>query len=205
MLTPLLAPWWQVRAVELASCPGLPPSVAASLQGLVGGFPLSVDPQWVRRQVEVWPVVAAVDVRLQLPGTLLVTATPVDPEGSVPRGRRWQAVAGDGGLAGPLTVPLQPVLVGFPTEPTDLRRGLAVARRLQAASGGTVHTVRRVTPTDLEVRLRPPGLDHAVVVRVRPEVTAGERLWCATAAGGSAIPPWADLRWDDRMVIGGLG
>ena len=33
--------------------PGLPVTVARSLEDLVGGFPLLVDPQWVRQQVEV--------------------------------------------------------------------------------------------------------------------------------------------------------
>ena len=56
-ILPLMAPGWRVQAVEIEGCPGLPPEVTQSLQSLVGRFALMVDPQWIRRQVEVWPVI----------------------------------------------------------------------------------------------------------------------------------------------------
>lgn len=201
--TPLMAPWWRVRAVELVGYPGLPASVSRTLEDLVGSFPLTVDPQWVRRQVEVWPGVAAVDVRLQLPGTLRVSATPVAPQASVPSGRGWHAVAADGAFAGTLERPQLPVLEGFSFRAGELRQGLEVAGRIARGTGAVVEVVRSVTPVDLEVQVRPAGSDRPLVVRVRPRETAAERFWCATVAQGAPLAPWADLRSEDRLVIGG--
>lgn len=199
---PLAVPWWRVQAIEVNGFPGLPATVTRSLEDLVGGFPLLVDPQWVRQQVEVWPVVETVDVRLQLPGTLTVSATQVAPEGCLPMGRGWQAVSADGTLAGPLDAPRQPVLRGFSHRPQELRRALEVARRLEVASGGRAQAVRFVTPTDFEVELQLAD-GASAVVHVRPEVTAGERFWCRRTLEGDSTMLWADLRWEDRLVAGG--
>jgi hypothetical protein len=96
------------------------------------------------------------------------------------------------------------VLEGFPTRAEDLRRALEVARRLELATEGRVEAVRSVTPADYEVRLRVlAGSDRKVVVHVRPDVTDGERFWCERAASGAPVASWADLRWQDRVVIGG--
>lgn len=199
---PVVIPWWRVQAIEINGFPGLPATVTRSLEDLVGGFPLFVDPQWVRQQVEVWPVVESVDVRLQLPGTLSVSATRVVPEGCLQMGRGWQAVAADGSLAGPLVLPDSPVLKGFSPRAKDLRHALEVARRLASASGGVIEVVRFVTPKDFEVELRLADGSPAVV-HVQPEETAGERFWCRRVLGGDSTMPWADLRWDDRVVAGG--
>ncbi len=199
---PLVIPWWRVQAIEVYGFPGLPVTVTRSLEDLVGLFPLLVDPQWVRQQVEVWPAVEFEDVRLQLPGTLAVTATQVAPVGSLPMGSGWQAVAADGTLAGPLASPHPPVLRGFSHRSQDLRRALEVARRLASASGGLTEAVRFVTPADFEVKVR-LGDGSAAVVHVQPEETAGERFWCQRALEGDSSMLWADLRWDDRVVAGG--
>jgi hypothetical protein len=177
--------------------------VIDTLQELVGGFPLAVDPQWVRGQVEVWPGVGSVDVRLEMPGTVHVTATAVSPQASVPRGVRWQAVAQDGSLAGPLDQPKRPVLEQFPIDPVELRRGLEVARRLERATGRQIDAVRLVTPADYEVRLRLAGGEQETVVLILSDETDGERYWCERAARGEPLPEWADLRWHDRVVTGG--
>ena len=200
---PMAAPWWQVQAVEVTGFPGLPDSVIDTLQELVGRFPLAVDPQWVRRQVEVWPGVGTVDVRLEMPGTVHVNATAVSPQASVPRGVRWQAVALDGSLAGPLDRPKGPVLEEFPVDPVELRRGLEVARRVERATGGRVDAVRLVTPADYEVRLRLADGEQETVILILSGETEGERYWCERAARGEPLPAWADLRWHDRVVTGG--
>ena len=173
---PLVIPWWRVQAIEVYGFPGMP--------------------------VTVTPVVESVDVRLQLPGTLAVTATQVAPVGSLPMGRGWQAVAADGTLAGPLASPHPPVLRGFSHRSQDLRRALEVARRLASASGGVTEAVRFVTPADFEVTVRLAD-GSAAVVHVQPEETAGERFWCQRALEGDSSMLWADLRWDDRVVAGG--
>ena len=201
---PITIPWWRVQAIEVHGFPGLPAPVTRSLQDLVGGFPLLVDPQWVRQQVEVWPVVESVDVRLQLPGTLAVSATRVLPEGCLQVGRGWQAVAADGSLAGPLVAPHPPVLTGFSPRTHDLRRALEVARRLASASGGVTELVRFITPTDFEVEVRLAGGSTAIV-HVQPSETAGERFWCERILEGDSTMLWADLRWDDRVIVGGAG
>jgi cell division septal protein FtsQ len=198
---PLTFPWWRLQAVEVTGCPSLPSEVATSLEGLVGRSPLSVDPQWVRRQVEVWPGVVSVDVRLELPGTLKVHATAATPRGSVANGAGWRAVAEDGRLAGPLDGPIAPVLEGFTRRPDELSRGLAVAARLREATGAEVRAVRRITPNDLEVRLA--GAGGEVVVWVRPTATASERRFCDLVAEGRFLAAWVDLRWQDRLVLGG--
>jgi hypothetical protein len=198
----MLAPWWRVQAVELSGCPGLPAAVKRSLQDLVGRSTLTVNPQWVRNQVEVWPVVESVNVRLHLPATLRISAKQVEPHGSVPVGCGWQAVAEDGSLAGSIRTPRTPVLEGFDNRPEDLRRALRVARRVETASGGRVDGVRFVTPADFEVRVR---LTHGTlaVVHVGAEETAGERYWSKQVSSGEASQLWADLRWEDRVVVGG--
>jgi hypothetical protein len=200
---PLAVPWWRVRAVDVSGFDNLPGSVVASLGDLVGRCPLTLDPQWVRRQVEVWPEVAAVDVKLELPATLRVHATPTLPTASLPVGRRWRAVTEDGLPAGPLDEPRNPVLIGFGMQPDKLRRAMRVARRLANATGGDVEEVRFVTPADFAVRLRPLDGRQTVTLRVRPTRTHAERYWCERVADTGWVGGWADLRGDDRVVIGG--
>jgi hypothetical protein len=197
-----MTPWWRVQAVQVEGCPGLPPGVTQSLQGLVGRFPLAVDPQWIRQQVEVWPGVESVDVRLELPATVKVSATQTVAHGSVPIGVGWQAVAADGSLAGSLPDRYPPVFEGFSNRPHELRSALEVAKRLIAASGGRVEAIRFITPSDLEARILLQS-GTTSVVHVRPEGTEGERFWCEAAANGELTTRWADLRWHDRMVVGG--
>ncbi len=200
-----LTPWWRVQAVDLDGCAGLPSEVTASLKQLVGRPALSVSPQWVRQQLEQWPEVAEVEVRLELPATLRVAATRKAAHGSLSAGRRWHAVTRTGELAGVLDRPLEPVLEGVRCRPAELRRALSVAERCAEASGGRVETVREITPLDFELRLWPAGAEQPVVLHLRPEPTAGERYWCERIARGEARSPWADLRWDDRVVLGGVG
>jgi hypothetical protein len=202
-MLPAAAPWWRVQAVEVDGCQGLPETIGASLEDLVGRSPLMVDPQWVRRQVEVWPGVAAVDVSLELPATLRVKATPALSHGSVPSGNRWRSVTRGGRLAGPLDEPHHPVLVGFSNQPDELEAALAVARRLAAATGAVVEEVHTVTPVDFEVRLRRTPDTESVTVHVRPVETHGERYWCDRFARGEWTTTWADLRWEERVVVGG--
>ena len=199
---PAATPWWRVQAVEVTGYRDFPMTVHASLNALVGRCPLTVDPQWVRRQVEVWPEVATVDVRLELPSTLRIHTTPAVTHGSVPSGRRWRAVTENGGLAGPLDQPRHPVLVGFSSDKTELGIALGVARRVAVATGAVVEEVRIVTPADFEVRLRSrPGL-RPVTVRVQPTQTHGERFWCERYSNGEWDREWADLRWEDRVIVG---
>ena len=158
--------------------------------------------EWIRRQVEVWPGVESVDVRLQLPSTVRISATQVVAHGSVPVGHGWRAVAADGSLAGPLPSPYPPVLEGFSNRPKELRSALEVARRLTETSGARVEEIRFITPADLEVRILLATGENSVV-HVQPEGTEGERFWCEAAAKGKQPALWADLRWHDRVVIGG--
>jgi cell division septal protein FtsQ len=189
--------------VEVTGYQGFPETVRSSLGALVGRCPLTVNPEWVRSQVEVWPEVAAVDVKLELPSTLKVHATPAVAHGSVPSGLRWRAVTEDGGLAGPLDVPRLPVLVGFSSGAGELSAALDVAHRLATEAGSVVEQVRLITPMDFEVRLRPRLDGPQVTVRVQPAGTNGERYWCERLSGSSRDIRWADLRWDDRVIVRG--
>ena len=44
---------------------------------------------------------------------------------------------------------------------------------------------------------------HDQAMDVATEATGAERAWCAALAEGSLHQTWADLRWADRIVIGG--
>jgi len=200
-----LTPWWRVQEVDLSGCLGLPSEVTTELSNLVGRPTLAVSPQRVRRQLELWPEVSEVEVRLELPATLRVTARQTEAIGSVPVGRRWHAVTRSGELAGAIDRPVEPILEGVRCRPDDVRRALLVAERLGAAAAAHVEVVREVTPSDFEVRLRIDGWDRPMIVHVGSDATGGERYWCDRIARGEAISPWADLRWDDRVVVGGVG
>jgi hypothetical protein len=198
-----LAGTWRVDAVSLQTCAGLPASAAEDLRALRGEWVPAVDLHWVRRQVERWPGVGAVDVELRLPGTLVVRATDEGVCASFPVASGWRAVACDGSPGRRIERPRAPVLLGFGGSASELRRGLAVGRRLAGAAGERVARVRRVTPTDFEVALAgsPDGRGPAVL-RVLPDGSPGEAWWLRERAAGRA-PRWADLRFTDRVVVGG--
>ncbi len=200
-----LAASWRLQAVSVRTCPGLPAAVAEDLVDLRGQWVPTVDLQWVRRQAEQWPGIADVDVELQLPGTLVVRAAEEEYCGSIPVGTGWRAVSCDGRPGRRLQGPSPPILEGFGADEVRLRRGLAVGRRFAGGHRGSVLSVREVTPLDLEVRLRSqPGAGDPVTVRVLPGGSPTEAWWLEKRTEGRA-PLWADLRFDDRVVVGGLG
>ena len=194
---------WHVQEVSVQTCAGIPASVAIDLEGLRGHWVPAIDLRWVRRHFEQWPGVGSVDVELQLPGKLVVRAVAEEVCGSVPVGRGWRAVSCDGRPSRNLGRPHAPVFRGFGADEVQLRRALAVGRRLGGAGEGDVLSVRRVTPVDYEVRLGPQA-GEPVTVRVLPGGSLAETWWKEKFAGGRA-PLWADLRFDDRVVVGGLG
>ena len=196
----LLLPLWRVQTVDVTGCPGLPAAVEESLHQLEGVSPLTIDLDRVREQVEMWPGVAAVEVHLELPGTLRVTAQQATARASVRIGHGWHGVDDAGSLTGALDHSVAPILEDFRHRTEDLRRGLEVAERMSRATGGDVRSVRQITPSDLEIGLVIAGA--ATIVHVKPEATAGERIWCERAASGQLAWRWADLRWDSRMVLG---
>ena len=198
----LAFPRWQVEDVRVDGCPKVPPSTVSSLYELVGQPALGLDVQAIRDAVGVWPGVGEVAVELELPGTVRVRAESTPISGSVRIGRSWHGIGDDGGFAGVVDVAYRPVLEGFDGE-EERSRGLAAARRLEQASGARVLEISRVTPADYRVRLVPEGLEAAKVIHVHPGGSVAESSWCAAMAGGAAMPAWADLRWPDRMVIGG--
>ncbi|MFV2071701.1 MAG: cell division protein FtsQ/DivIB [Thermoanaerobaculales bacterium] len=201
----LVLPMWRVGEVRVEGCPKLPAVAVRSLNELVGQPALALDLEGIRDSVELWPVVGDVDVRFQLPGTLLVRVAAAEVLGSVRVGRGWHGVCVDGGLAGALTGPRSPVLEGFDGGAADRRQGLDVALRLAAACRRRVIEVERVTPTDLRVLLAAEDGGRTLTVHVRPEGTDAEGVWCSALAGGTVDGVWADLRWSDRMVLSGPG
>jgi len=197
-------PLWRVDSVEVRPCPGVPSQVLDALGDLEGEPVWAIDLDDVRRRLEVWPAVAGVEVRLELPGRLLVRMRPHRIAGSVRVGRGWRGVTADGGWAGPLPGPVAPIVDGRADGPDERRRALAAARRLESATGREVLMARAVTPSDLEVRLAPTADDPlGLVARVAPRETAAERWWSEQVAAGRPPSRWADLRWDDRLVVGG--
>jgi hypothetical protein len=196
---------WQISDVSVQTCQGMPPSAARDLELLKGNWVPAVDLRWVRRQAEQWPGVGAVDVELRLPGTLSVRAVAEEICGSIPVGRGWRAVSCEGHPGRRLGNAQMPVLIGFGNDEAQLRRGLAVGRRVAGARQEGVLSIRRVAPLDLEVRLDSDFAEgEPVTVRVLPDGSPGEAWWHEERTRGTA-PRWADLRFGDRVVVGGLG
>ena len=200
----LALPQWRIAEVQVDGCPKLPASAVHSLNELAGQSLFAVDLGAIRDRIEIWPGVGGVQVEFELPGTISIHIESSQTSGSVRVGRSWHGVDVDGDFTGALAVALPPLLEGF-VGTIDRRQGLAAAIRLQEATGGQVQSVRRVTPTDFRVLLDPGGGREVTVVHVQPQVTGAERAWCAALAAGSTTHPWVDLRWSDRMVVGGAG
>ncbi|MCJ7756266.1 MAG: hypothetical protein MUP13_17025 [Thermoanaerobaculales bacterium] len=198
----IAVPLWRVEHVRVDGCPKLPPSAVASLQELVGQPAIGLDVGAIKERVQMWPGVGEVRVDFVLPGTLLVSAETAPTLGSVRVGRSWHGVGADGGLTGRLQVLVEPVLEGFAAE-GDRQCGLDAARRIHDAAGVPVAKVQRITPSDYLVEFIAAEGEAAVVVHVCPQGSAAERSWCAAFARGTIAQPWADLRWTDRIVIGG--
>lgn len=198
----LAVPLWRVAHVEVDGCPKLPRSEVASLQDLVGQPAIALDVAAIKERVQMWPGVGEVRVDFVLPGTLTVLAATAPTLGCVRVGRSWHGVDADGGLTGRLQFPVEPVLEGFASE-GDRRRGLDAARRIREAAGAPVAKVRLITPSDYLAEITTADGEKVVVVHVRPQGSAAERSWCAAFAAGTVAQPWADLRWTDRIVIGG--
>jgi hypothetical protein len=197
--------WWQLSEIRLGDSPALPAVTRQSLGAFVGTSPLVLDLDWVRHQVEIWPGVAAVDVRLELPGTLHVTARPTEVAGSIKIGSHWHGVAADGSFAAAIGGPRPPQLEGFTWHPDELARALAIAARLAAASGAEVTRVRYLTPADNRLTLMPPtGNGEPLTVMVASQPTEAERRWCEAVRNGHSPAPWSDLRSATRLVLGGL-
>ena len=198
----IAVPLWRVEHVRVDGCPKLPSSAVASLQELVGQPAIGLDVGAIKERVQMWPGVGEVRVDFVLPGTLLVRAETAPTLGSVRVGRSWHGVGADGGLTGRLQILVEPVLEGFAAE-GDRQRGLEAARRIHDAAGVPVAKVQRITPSDYLVEFIAAEGEAAVVVHVCPQGSAAERSWCAAFARGTIAQPWADLRWTDRIVIGG--
>lgn len=197
----LALPRWQVGEVLVEGCSKLPAAAVHSLHELVGQPTLGLDLETIRNRIEVWPGVGEVEVGLELPGTVRIRAENAVSRGSLRVGRSWHGVAADGSLTGIVQVALPPVLEGFVGE-DDRSDGLAVVNRVEAATGGQVSEIHRITPGDFRLRLQLPGAGGETVIHVLPQGTNAENAWCAAVAGQSPAHPWADLRWEDRIVIG---
>ena len=198
----LALPRWRVSEVRVEGCPKLPTASVHSLYELVGQPALGLDLGAVRDRVEIWPGVGEVEVELELPGTVHVRAAAAACRGSLRVGRSWHGVAADGSLTGILDIALPPILDGF-TSDLERSKGLAVASRLEETTGGQVKEIRRVTPSDYRLQLQPSGGGPDIVIHVLPQGTDAEKAWCAAAADNSLTQTWADLRWTDRIVLGG--
>jgi hypothetical protein len=174
----------------------------ASLQELVGQPAIGLNVAAIKERVQVWPGVGEVRVDFVLPGTLAVRAETAPTLGSVRVGRSWHGVGADGSLTGRLQLAVEPVLEGFAAE-SDRQRGLEAALRVREAAVVQVTRVQRITPSDYRLRLVGTDGETEVIVHVRPQGSVAEQSWCAAYAAGAVAQPWADLRWADRIVVGG--
>lgn len=200
----LSLPQWRVQEVRVDGCSKLPASEIRSLEELAGAPALDVDLQAIRDRVGVWPGIGEVKVELELPATIIVSAVEEPALGSVRIGRSWHGVGRDGQLTGVVGIALPPVLKGFDTVAAR-SMALTAARRVESASSSEVLSVQRVTPADYRMELARGTDAEATVIHVRPSATVAELAWCAAVADGRDAQRWADLRWDDRMVVGSGG
>ncbi len=202
-----MLPSWRVQSVTAALGTGVPAAATRSLVSLRGTPVLLLNLRWVRRIVEVWPAAGAVEVQLQMPGKLLVHATPAGIAGSVRIGRSWHAVTPRGGPGVVLRAPVPPVLTGFEPKPVALRSALSVADRVARETGGRVLSVTSILPDDLEVHVVTAGRGAGpLVLHVAHEPAAGEVKWTRMIREGKVSGTgWADLRFDDRVVVGDAG
>jgi hypothetical protein len=196
----VLLPLWTVQSVEIRGSEVVPRAVEESLHGLVGHLVPVLDLGWVHGVVAAWPEAAEVRVQLDLPGTVVVEIFPQSCRGSVKVGAGWHAVTANGQLAGAISGPRPPELVGF-HRPADRRLAFAVARRLVDGCGGEVGSVRQVTPSDYVVELQFAGNQRVTTVHVTPEGTEAEGVWCGLVRVDGAQFEWADLRWAHRLVL----
>jgi hypothetical protein len=187
----LALPRWQVSEVLVEGCPKLPAASIHSLHELVGQPAMGLDLEAVRDRVEIWPGVGEVEVELELPGTVHVRAVAAVSRGSLRVGRSWHGVAADGSMTGIVEIALPPVLAGF-TSDLERSKGLAVASRLEETTGGLVREMLELS-----------GGGPEIVIHVVPQGTNAEKAWCAAVTNGSLTQTWADLRWMDRIVLGG--
>lgn len=198
----LAFPFWKIADVRVDECPRLPRAAVDSLETLVGQPALGFDVAGVKESVEIWPGVGEVQVDFLLPGTVIVRAKDAEALGSVKVGRSWHGVDAEGSLTGRIDEPVRPVLEGF-SAAADRRLGLGAALRVREASGARVLRMRRITPRDYRVELQRAQEGLAAVIHVRPAGTVAEQRWCRAFASGAIAQSWADLRWSDRMVVGG--
>lgn len=193
---------WRVQSVEIEACPELPASASTSLKQLVGTPIVLLDLGRVRDNIQAWPGVAAVEVRLEVPGTVQISVRPAEVAGSIRVGRGWRAVCSDGCIGGSLSVRRPPVLAGFGADPRELAGALDVGHRLTEETGLVVQQLRRILPGDLEAVLTGGDDGTLHVVHVKPAGSRAERAWCRMLRAGGAAP-WADLRGELQLVIGG--
>jgi hypothetical protein len=195
----LILPMWRVQAVEVRGGEVVPPSTSVSLEGLSGHLIPLLDLDWLHGVAAVRPEVSDVQVRLDLPGTIVVAIYPEQMRGSMAVGSGWHAVAADGRMAGAIAGPSAPELIGF-QRPADRRSAFSVARRIADASGGRVVSLEQVTPADYRLELEIGQPSRAVTVHVDPGGTEAEEVWCELVKNDGAVV-WADLRWPHRIVM----
>ncbi len=200
-------PSWKVRAVEVDVSAGIPSAAGRSLQSLRGMPVVFLNLGWVRQLVQVWPAAGAVEVRLEMPSKLLVHTVPAGVAGSIRIGRNWHAVTPGGEPGTVLATPVPPVLTGFDGTPASLRSALSVADRIARETGRRVLSVTSILPGDLEVHVGPAVRGNGpLVLHVAEKPAAGEVCWThMIRTGRAAGREWADLRFDDRVVVGEHG
>ena len=191
----LAAPAWTVRGVR---CPDRPPACLRRNLELIAGAPLlAADLGWIRRQVEAWPGIAAIEIRRELDGTLLVDWSPCEAAGSFRTGLGWHAVCADGTPGPRIGGPVAPVIEAPLDEPATVRRVLEATRRLEEAGLPAVTRVRLLLPGELELTARRGEETVRVLATVEPR--RSERLLGRLAAAESVR--FLDLTADDRIVI----
>lgn len=192
---------WRVEVVEITDCPGLPASAVTNLEEIKGFWIPSIDLDKIRHDVEMWPGVAGVAIELKLPSTIRIQALPDEICASIAMGRTWRGINCNGRLSRRLAQPKFPILVNFSFDEAELRSALSAGSRICDGTTGQLKLIRKITPSDFEITIQNEALVGATsIVKVLPQGSPSEQWWRTAALNGQA-PAWADLRFDQRIVI----
>jgi len=191
---------WRIDSIEISGCSALPSCAAANIQQLKGTWVPGLDLAWVRAQLETWPGIRDIEVRLELPGRLVIGTVPDEIRASIQIGNAWHAVNPRGDIGQSLDLAETPVLKDFPLQEPVIRQALDTGNNLVKKLGGRLLEIRWITPQDFQMKLEVPGRSAPLLLRIQPTGKPEENPFIETLISNKKIL-WADLRRSDRVVI----
>jgi len=192
--------FWRVDSIEISACPALPPCAATNIGQLKGAWVPGLDLGWVRAQLETWPGIRDIEVRLELPGRLKIQVVPDKIRASIQIGLTFHALGSRGEIGQSLEPAEAPLLRNFPLHAPIIKRALDTGEDVAKKLGGRLLQIRWITPRDLQMKLEIPGRTAPLILRIQPSGKPEENPFLDTLINDQKIL-WADLRRPDRVVV----